>query len=72
MNTDLTNIKFWLASNTGQWRAFAKSANVPYSTLEKVARGITKNPRHDTYQKIRNEWLRRTGQINDSNSVKEQ
>ena len=49
-----------LRMQIGQWREFAAAAGVPYSTLEKVARGITKNPRYGTYEKIRQEWLRRT------------
>ncbi len=72
VNNELNNIRQWLAFNLGSWRDFAKCANVPYSTLERVARGTTKNPRLATYTKIRNEWMRRTGQIDDSNSVKEQ
>ena len=60
MNTDeLKEIRLWLALHLGKWREFAKAAGVPYSTLEKVARGITKNPRYGTYDKIRQEWLRR-------------
>ena len=72
MNTDLHHIIYYLNSHVGEWKSFARSAHVPYSTLEKVARGTTKNPRHDTYQKIRNEWLRRTGQVDGANSAKKQ
>ena len=73
MNNDLVLIRAWLALNIGHWRSFAKSANVPYSTLEKVARGTTENPRLATYTKIRNEWMRRTGQLSDdSNTIKKQ
>lgn len=68
---DLTEIRLWLALHHGEWPDFARDAGLPYSTLEKVARGTTKNPRYETYNKLRDEWLKRTRRyahevINDS------
>ena len=69
---NLKEIRGWLALNIGQWPDFARCSGVPYSTLEKVARGTTKNPRLQTYDRLEKEYLRRKERELDKNTVGKQ
>lgn len=41
-----------LQARRGQWRRIAEACEVPYHTLNKIARGQVKNPRIRTVEKI--------------------
>lgn len=41
-----------LENNRGEWPAIAKGADVPYSTLQKIAQGQSKDPGVRTVQRL--------------------
>lgn len=45
-------LKLRLAAVKGRWPDIAELAGVPVKTLRKVAQGVTKNPRVQTFQRI--------------------
>jgi DNA-binding phage protein len=45
-----------LARAKGHWAKLSRNTGIEYSTVVRIASGITPNPQIETYSKIRN-WL---------------
>lgn len=48
----LATLRTRLAAHKGKWPHIADTADVPISTLRKVAQGVTPNPRVDTVDRL--------------------
>jgi transcriptional regulator with XRE-family HTH domain len=56
MDTSMSTLRNDLFRAKGHWSRLSRKTGIEYSTVVRIARGITPNPQIETYRKIRI-WL---------------